>query len=162
MRAMTVANYLIGKSRGANPGSEARNMSHLKLQKILYYAQGLYLGMYGKPLFKDDIFAWRMGPVTKNVYDALKHYGAQNLTDSDWNSGTGDKIKDPEVREFLDDLWCQYAVEDANTLVAMTHSSGPWLDSYPRARSRKISPQAMQDYFMAALDNYATQQQATA
>jgi uncharacterized phage-associated protein len=38
-------------------------LSHMQLQKILYYAQGYLLGMNGQKLFEDIIEAWKHGPV---------------------------------------------------------------------------------------------------
>jgi uncharacterized phage-associated protein len=40
-------------------------ISNLKLQKLLYYAQGFYLAIYGKALFEEDIVAWEHGPVVR-------------------------------------------------------------------------------------------------
>ena len=35
------------------------NITHLKLQKLLYYAQGFHLALHrGEALFPDDILAW--------------------------------------------------------------------------------------------------------
>ena len=37
-------------------------LSNHKLQKLLYYAQAWYLGVYGKPLFDADFQAWKQAP----------------------------------------------------------------------------------------------------
>lgn len=42
-------------------------ISNLKLQKLLYYAQGSFLSIYDKPLFEDPIEAWRHGPVPSKI-----------------------------------------------------------------------------------------------
>jgi uncharacterized phage-associated protein len=36
-------------------------MSNLKLQKLVYYAQGFYLAFYNESLFNDEIAAWQYG-----------------------------------------------------------------------------------------------------
>ena len=46
-------------------------LTHLKIQKLLYYADGINLAITGKPLFEDKIYAWPHGPVIKNVYEKL-------------------------------------------------------------------------------------------
>ncbi len=38
-------------------------ISNLKLQKLLYYAQGFHLALYDEPLFPEAIEAWTHGPV---------------------------------------------------------------------------------------------------
>lgn len=59
------------------------DISNLKLQKLLYYAQGCYLAMYDAPLFKEDIVAWAHGPVVREVYDEYKAYGSGGITPPD-------------------------------------------------------------------------------
>jgi len=147
MRAIAVAKYLIQKSRETERSGEYRQMSHLKLQKILYYAQGWHLGLYGKPLFEDPIYAWKLGPVTESVYYDLRHFGDMNLVDADYNCSTGTTVTDPEKKVFIDHAWDEYAEESANALVARTHSSEPWLNSFSNPFSKEIDPEAMEEHF---------------
>jgi uncharacterized phage-associated protein len=51
-------------------------MSNLKLQKLMYYAQGFSLVLFNKPLFPERIEAWIHGPVIPAVYHKYKGYGA--------------------------------------------------------------------------------------
>lgn len=37
-------------------------MTQLKLQKLMYIAQGIHLALYDVPLFKEEIEAWQHGP----------------------------------------------------------------------------------------------------
>ncbi len=39
-------------------------MSHLKLQKLLFYAQALHLAYFDEPIIEDDFEAWVHGPVS--------------------------------------------------------------------------------------------------
>ncbi|MBQ2173756.1 MAG: DUF4065 domain-containing protein [Alphaproteobacteria bacterium] len=55
------------------------NLSHLKLQKILYILQMFYLGENGKPLFYANFEAWDFGPVEPNLYKKLMNAGADNI-----------------------------------------------------------------------------------
>ena len=45
------------------------SITQLKLQKMIYYAQGIALGKYGVKLFNEPLLAWKHGPVIKSVYD---------------------------------------------------------------------------------------------
>src|SRR5688572_6613441 len=47
-------------------------MSHLKLQKILYYIQALHLAYFDEPIIEDDFQAWLHGPVSRKIYDQIK------------------------------------------------------------------------------------------
>jgi uncharacterized phage-associated protein len=49
------------------------------VQKLLYYAQGHYLAMFGRPLFDDPVQAWSRGPVMKDVYHQLERFGTGNV-----------------------------------------------------------------------------------
>jgi uncharacterized phage-associated protein len=51
-------------------------ISNLKLQKLLYYAQGFHLALYDEPLFPEAIEAWTHGPVVPDLYRHYKKYGA--------------------------------------------------------------------------------------
>ena len=50
-------------------------ITHLKLQKLIYYSQAWYLALEDKPLFEDGLEAWAHGPVCRAVYDTYKGYG---------------------------------------------------------------------------------------
>lgn len=62
--ALDVAKYLLRYQDEQNP-----EITNQKLQKLLYYAQGLSLAIYGKPIFNENILAWSYGPVVRSVYD---------------------------------------------------------------------------------------------
>lgn len=54
-------------------------VTNLKLQKILYFVQGVHLIMHDKEAFPDEIIAWEYGPVVKNVYYEYAIYGANDI-----------------------------------------------------------------------------------
>ena len=69
-KAFDVAEYLLSKADATE-----NDMTHMKLQKLLYYCQGFSLVLLGHPLFPEVIEAWLHGPVVPVVYQAFKHYG---------------------------------------------------------------------------------------
>jgi uncharacterized phage-associated protein len=44
---------------------------------MLYYAQGWHLAFFDFPLFEDNIYAWKYGPVIHSVYHNYKHQEPQ-------------------------------------------------------------------------------------
>ena len=57
--AIDVANELIRVAH-----ENGKSISNMKLQKLLYLAQGIHLALEnGAPLFEDTIEAWKYGPV---------------------------------------------------------------------------------------------------
>ena len=61
--ANMVADFLLCESR-----DRGENLTNLKLQKLLYYAQAWYLALYNVALFEEDFQAWVHGPVLYSQY----------------------------------------------------------------------------------------------
>ena len=101
LKAKDVAEYFLFKSEP----EEEDYISNLKLQKLLYYAQGFNLAINGEPLFMEPIEAWTHGPVVKALYHEYKDYGAQNIN-------RPEKIDldeyDEEAKALLDEVWEVY------------------------------------------------------
>jgi uncharacterized phage-associated protein len=98
-------------------------ISNLKLQKLVYYAQGFYLALYDQPLFEERIEAWTHGPVIPELYHAYKECGANAIprpTDIDFS------IYDEQTRELLDEVYQVYGQFSAWKLRNMTHNEPPW------------------------------------
>jgi uncharacterized phage-associated protein len=121
-----------------------------KLQKLMYYAQAWYLGVYGKPLFDADFQAWIHGPV---IPDLLEKYQSQ----FSWEP-IADKIEQPklseEIEDFLEEVAEAYSEYDDETLERMTCSEMPWLEArgnLPRDESCHaiISQESMKQYYSA-------------
>jgi uncharacterized phage-associated protein len=57
------------------------SISNLKLQKLLYYAQGCFIALCGadSPLFGERIYAWDLGPVVPEIYHEYKGCGRNAL-----------------------------------------------------------------------------------
>jgi uncharacterized phage-associated protein len=72
-----VADYLLAKAAAEEEGNEL--ISNLKLQKLLYYAQGVHLALHDVALFPEEIQAWMHGPVVPEVYQKYKDGGGEAL-----------------------------------------------------------------------------------
>ena len=68
----------------------------LKLQKLLYLAQGYSYAFYDRPLFMDDMEGWVHGPVVPAVYRYYSGY-KYNPIDITYE----EVILDPEAEEVL-------------------------------------------------------------
>ncbi len=126
----------------------------LKLQKILYYAQGYYLAINGKELFNEDFQAWAHGPANPEIYDKYKKYGF-NVIDSP----TKDEIPlfDNELVDFLYSIWETFGIYDGKYLENMTHQEKPWIEArngfQPGEMCTKIiSKKSMRDFFKLKLN----------
>ena len=63
LKIRDAAKYLISLSYG----DECYSLTPLKLQKILYYAQGWSYVWDGVPLFEEEFEAWQYGPVNRQI-----------------------------------------------------------------------------------------------
>ena len=70
--ASEVAKWFLAYNRDVLAEEGGEYISNLKLQKLLYYAQGSFLAVTDSPLFDDPIVAWQHGPVVESVYHEYK------------------------------------------------------------------------------------------
>lgn len=118
LSAMDIAAYFIELASAINEN----DLTNLKLQKLLYFAQGKYLAKNNTPLFKEDIEAWLLGPVVRNVYEEYKSCGAFPITTFDKGYKNTKNIPE-EIKNFLKDIWKEYGIFSASYLVDLTHRS---------------------------------------
>lgn len=143
--AIDIAKYFIKKA--SNDGG----ISHLKLQKLLYYAQGWYLANYGRPLFKDEIEAWKFGPVIPNVYRFFSKFGSAKISTEEVPDCDNLSLESAD-QNFLDEVWKVYKDFSAMDLVHSTHNEKPWkqtkhdIDAHDQADS-EIPLSLISDYF---------------
>ena len=140
--ASTIARWFLAWASFEDEGA----LSNLKLQKLLYYAQGHYLATHkGKALFADEIQAWGHGPVVPNVYHEYKTYGSNPIPfDEDFDF----ESVDSDANEWLAAVWRTFGSLSAWRLREMTHSEAPWRDAFrENERFITIPNSALVKYF---------------
>ncbi len=153
-KAIDVARHLIHL---ASQQAEPEQLTHLQLQKLLYYVQGWHLASVGKPLFDDRIEAWVHGPVVKEVWPAFCDHKYQHIP----TECAGQVVELPKSeREAIGSVWTYYKQFSANKLRDMTHKEPPWVKArgslHPSVRcDREISQESMREYFRGELERYA-------
>ncbi|SEN52910.1 Panacea domain-containing protein [Lihuaxuella thermophila] len=101
------------------------NMTHLKLQKLCYYAQAWHLAIHDTPLFDEKFQAWAHGPVSPTLYKKYADYKWQPIEIPEYP----EYDLSPGQMEFLDDIWNVYGIYDAKYLERLTHQEDPWLNA---------------------------------
>lgn len=99
-------------------------ITNLKLQKLLYYAQGWHLGLYGAPLFREPLQAWIRGPVVPVVYDEFKRFGSKPIQLEGlppWEAFP------PRLAEHVKDIWESHGSLSAYDLERLSHREPAWL-----------------------------------
>ena len=122
LSALDVAKWLIAYNNSQN---NADYLTVLKLQKLLYYAQGVSIKYTGKTLFTEPIYAWQRGPVVAEVYNKYKRYGKKQIDEQTDLPEFGNN----NVNAILQDVYEDYGQFSAWKLVDMTHEESPWKDT---------------------------------
>lgn len=118
--------------RAAKTICEAKNwqISNLKLQKLLYLAHMMHLGMFNRPLVDGTFQAWDLGPVEPSLYAKVKAYGNKAIPDI---FGVASFPKDSTERTAIDEVLGQIGDKSASVLVEITHQPhGAWAKHYQR------------------------------
>ncbi len=117
-------------------------ITNLKLQKLLYYAQGFNLAINETPLFDEQIIAWEHGPVVESVYQEYKSFGSNALPQPD-DFNPNDIFLENEIDLILEvnQVFGQFS---AWKLRNMTHSESPWLSTI---RNNEITHEKLKEYF---------------
>ncbi len=137
--ASTAAAYLCGIY-----DDQDTDFSMLKLQKLLYYAQGRCLAVFRRPLFGERIKAWEYGPVVPQVRKAYEEFEGLLPRPDDLDLLS----VDPQARAILDAVYAEYGQFAPWALVNMTHDERPWAET---PRNEEIDRQAMADFFTERL-----------
>lgn len=123
-------------------------ISNLKLQKLLYYAQGIHLALSGQPLYPERIEAWQHGPVVPEIYHAFKEYRARPIP---VEKGKRPAIRDEAVIDFLNEVYDVFGQYSAWKLRNMTYEEPPYKEA--EDSQGEISQAAMRHYFQRCLNN---------
>lgn len=105
--------------------NEDDQITNLKLNKLLYYAQGAYIARSGKPLFDACIEAWPLGPVVPEIYQKYKVCGKSPICfiPEDFNISC---FSSDELDALLD-VEREYGQYTGAKLVSLTHAANsPW------------------------------------
>lgn len=139
--ASQVAKWFLAYNRIAAADDGAEYISNLKLQKLLYYAQGCFLAATGSPIFSDDIVAWQHGPVVESVYHEYKSNGANGIIfDEDFDFLQFNR----DENDLLQEVYNTFGQYSAWKLRDMTHSETPWRVT---PQNSVIPQDVIRDYF---------------
>jgi uncharacterized phage-associated protein len=126
------------------------NMSHIKLQKLCYYAQAWYLALFDVPLINDKFHAWIRGPINQNLWTRTTSFCHTNISPNDI------KVKVQEIPanivNYLEYILFAYGKYDELFLEKQSQSEDPWLNKRIglgdyEPSTRVVSEKDMKDYY---------------
>ncbi len=140
--ASLIAEWIIRKFVELEEG-----LTNLKLQKLLYYAQGIGAGRYNCRLILENFEAWEHGPVVPFVYHNYKTSGSGSLS---INPGADLTVitKNPMALKILEETINSYGKYTAWVLRNKTHCESPWLET---KQNCEIEFQKIQTFFESSL-----------
>lgn len=122
--SLLLSNYIL-KHYGA--------MSHLKLQKLLFYCDAYHLAYFDMELIDDKFEAWVHGPVSRKVFDSLKDksllYSDVEYVDNDTDVDNAFESLSFLQKELLNNILSTLSTWTGTELEASTHSEKPWLEA---------------------------------
>ena len=126
----------------------------MQVQKLTYLCHGWMLGLYGEPLSRQQVEAWRWGPVIPDVYYELRKYGGQRMSELVDLRSLGFEPDDIRLSDKEADLVGQvlevYGDFTGPQLSTLTHKPGsPWDQVWRpgRGRAAVIPDRIIQRYY---------------
>lgn len=143
---LKIVNWLRVKNNAElreDPYSE--ELTQMKAMKLLYYIQAASLVVTKKRMFKDDIVAWKYGPVVESVH--RKYHGDKEIVGKIDQKDVDDYKElesDQQTADILNSIYKEYGHSSAYDLMRQTHNEKPWLET---PQSAVISDEKMKAYF---------------
>lgn len=109
------------------------DMTPMKIQKLLYYAQAWYSSINnGTPLIDEYFSRWEHGPVIPSLYHSLKSYGYFPVTNHiGYLARTEERtqyitpsVDDDKTISFLEEIIKVFGKYNSQQLSNMTHQKG--------------------------------------
>ena len=146
-------------------------ITHLKLQKLCFFAEAFYLASKEEPLTGEPFEAWAHGPVSRSVWNRFKDFRNMplNVEKSDLSDSTDTNkleyhYEEPfllektkrHLKDIIDCFWGKSAWE----LEYITHTHLPWkkargdLDTLAPC-DRIIDPKDVTEFYKKYIENDA-------
>ena len=139
---LDVAAYLLRQAE-----EDGAVVTHLKLQKLCYYAQGYSLALMSEPMFDEPIEAWEHGPVVRVLWDTYKGYGPRPIP------GPAHNVEiEPWRTRLLNEVDRRFGWMSSWDLRNQTHNEAPWRDAWETGvHNAELAHDSMRDFFRAQL-----------
>lgn len=126
-----VANYFLWFANEHND-----LITHLKLQKLCFFAEAFYLAKHGKGIVGAPFQAWKHGPVNVDIWERFKKYSFKPINDEyprlnpeeedpfsfQYEKPTFSKQEEFILKEVIRNFWNKTAWD----LECLTHKHLPW------------------------------------
>jgi len=155
-----IANFFLKKAKEDN-----KQITQMKLQKLVYIGYGWILAVLDQELFDEDVCAWQHGPVIRSLYNEFKHFGNRPIDtlaveydldrESMYYPEIEDKESDEPIKVVLEKVWDIYKDISAWTLRNKTHENGtPWSKVYTGGTNDILNKADIKTHFEDKIREY--------
>ena len=118
-------------------------ITNLKLQKLLYFAQGEFFKNQKARLINEDFYAWELGPVIPRVYSLYAMFSSTSIPKQ-----TESESFTEEVLNQIEETLMKYARISTWDLVEISHNQDPWKYTHQVFGNKAIIPyESIAEYF---------------
>lgn len=141
--SVTVANKFLEIAKGRGDA-----ITPMQLLKLVYIAHGWTLGLYGRPLIRDEVQAWQYGPVIPRLYNATRKFKSQPV-EGPLSVTRDDTPLDGQESHVISQVYDIYGAMSGLALSRLTHRPGsPWALTYmPGEFGVTIPTDTIEDYY---------------
>lgn len=121
---ITVANRFLELAR-----ERGDTLTPMQLLKLVYIAHGWMLGLYGRPLIRDEVQAWQYGPVVPRLYNAVRKFRSLPV-EGPLSSRQAEPL-DRHEDSIIEQVYRIYGQMSGPALSRLTHAVGtPWAKTF--------------------------------
>ncbi|TAN66821.1 DUF4065 domain-containing protein [Paraclostridium sordellii 8483] len=153
---LEVAQHVVNKSIEIE-----KPVTHLKLQKMLYYIQAAFLVEHGEPCFNKEFENWKHGPVVPEIYSEYRRYMNKPIKEVQEETlemyiNTNFSLSVRRIKynkndfkkcdlELIDKVIDSYQDENPWDMVKKTHEEDPWKETY---KDEIITKESIREFFI--------------
>ena len=153
--ARALANQLIARSY-----RDSRLLTHLQVQKLVYFCHAWCLAIHGQPMIRQDISMGDYGPLVQELLQPLGIYGGRQTcpipgVETPCMSSAQDKL--------IDELLLKYGKLSGLQLSSVAHQAGtPWqvMHEAGHVRGKTIPDQLITEHYTRQYQEYRHEHQA--
>jgi len=135
------------------------SMSHLKLQKLIYYVEAYHLAYFEESIIEEDFEAWVHGPVVREVWDNYKNFDSPLFDSLELSKDEARKIikkiesiLTEDQLDLINDVFRALGEKSSYELERLTHEEKPWREARnglpgDKNSSNKISKDTMKNFY---------------
>lgn len=121
-----------------------KDITSMKLHKLLYYSQAWTMVWDEKVLFENPIQAWHSGPIIVDLYN--KHNGLFKFDRTTLQDGKSAKLTLLEMQN-IDKVITHYGDKSSQWLSDLIHLENPWIIAHKQGDKTEIKLSDIHEYY---------------